>query len=163
MNMESKLGALMYVAEGSQVQGRQTQQCVLSSAITETEACTIEADKGAILPTKTVSLVARSLQGGSGTFICIPRWQNSFQGYMLRGLMQDVGAGNDYIVQVTGWDCKTGKPTQGSAQNCGADAGTAAIKRDDLGGDDILQAGPQHAEVAYDGTYSATPPSLSKA
>jgi hypothetical protein len=57
---------------------------------------------------------------------------------MLRGLRQDVGAGNDYVVELTGWDCKTGRPTQGSAQNCGLDAGSA-IKRDDLGGESLTQ------------------------
>ena len=81
---------------------------------------------------------ARSLQGGEGTSICIPGWQNSFQGFMLRGLRQDVGAGNDYVVKLTGWDCKTGRPTQGSALNCGLNA-ASAIKRDDLGGESLTQ------------------------
>ncbi|KAH6847088.1 hypothetical protein B0I37DRAFT_430319 [Chaetomium sp. MPI-CAGE-AT-0009] len=81
---------------------------------------------------------ARSLQGGEGTSICIPGWQNSFQGFMLRGLRQDVGAGNDYVVELTGWDCKTGRPTEGSAQNCGLNSGSA-IKRDDLGGESLTQ------------------------
>ncbi|KAL2194690.1 hypothetical protein P885DRAFT_80000 [Corynascus similis CBS 632.67] len=81
---------------------------------------------------------ASSLQGGSGTSICIPGWQNSFQGFQLMGLKSDVGAGNDYVVQVTGWDCKTGRPTRGSAQNCRLNAGVSR-KRDDLGGESLSQ------------------------
>lgn len=54
------------------------------------------------------------------------------------GLKSDVGAGNDYVVQVTGWDCKTGRPTRGSAQNCRLNAGVSR-KRDDLGGESLSQ------------------------
>jgi hypothetical protein len=84
-----------------------------------------------------ITYSASSLQGGNpgtGTSICIPGWQNSYQGQMLRGLGQMLRglAGKDYIVKITGWDCKTGRPTAGSAQNCGLNSGTV-IKRDDLG------------------------------
>ncbi|KAK4246887.1 hypothetical protein C7999DRAFT_32662 [Corynascus novoguineensis] len=54
------------------------------------------------------------------------------------GLKRDVGAGNNYVVQVTGWDCKTRRPTRGSAQNCGLNAGVTS-KRDDLGGESLSQ------------------------
>ncbi|PKS05409.1 hypothetical protein jhhlp_008785 [Lomentospora prolificans] len=63
---------------------------------------------------------ANSAQGGDpnhGTSICIPGWQNSYQGGKLNQLSRKVGAGNDYIVEVTGWDCKTGRPTKST--QCG--------------------------------------------
>ncbi|KAK3291892.1 uncharacterized protein B0H64DRAFT_435636 [Chaetomium fimeti] len=82
---------------------------------------------------------ARSLQGGEGTAICIPGWQNSFQGFNLMRLRRDVGERNDYVVELTGWDCETGRPTEGSAQNCGLDAASAVKRDDDLGGESLTQ------------------------
>ena len=48
--------------------------------------------------------------------MCIPQWQNNWQGGKLSNLFARVGKDNDYIVQVRAWDCKTGRPT--AAKNC---------------------------------------------
>jgi hypothetical protein len=50
--------------------------------------------------------------------MCIPEWQNNWQGGKLSNLLTRVGKDNGYIVQVRGWDCKTGRPTPGSFKNC---------------------------------------------
>ncbi|KAI9662743.1 MAG: hypothetical protein M1829_006138 [Trizodia sp. TS-e1964] len=80
---------------------------------------------------------AASAQGGTpskGTSICIPGWQNSFQGGKLKQLSRKVGANNDYIIQVTGWDCKGGKPKPGAPSNCGG-----KTKRDEILGYSLTQ------------------------
>ncbi|KEZ39600.1 hypothetical protein SAPIO_CDS9515 [Scedosporium apiospermum] len=74
---------------------------------------------------------ANSAQGGkpgSGTSICIPGWQNSYQGGKINQLSRRVGAGNDYIIEVTGWDCAKGRPTKSTQ------CGRGQTKRDELPG-----------------------------
>lgn len=81
-------------------------------------------------PAKT-NLKANSAQGGkpgSGTSICIPGWQNSYQGGKINQLSRRVGAGNDYIIEVTGWDCAKGRPTKSTQ------CGRGQTKRDELPG-----------------------------
>lgn len=73
--------------------------------------------------------IAASVQGGKGTSICIPGWQNSFQGGKLSRLKAKVGKGNDYVVVVTGWDCESGTPLAGESTNC-----AAKTKRDKIPG-----------------------------
>jgi hypothetical protein len=45
-----------------------------------------------------------------------------------------VGAGNDYVVVVSGWDCQNGKPLTGASTNCGS-----RTKRDDIRGYSLSQ------------------------
>jgi hypothetical protein len=82
---------------------------------------------------------AKSAQGGSGTAICIPAWQNFFQGYKLRMLEKVVGDGNDYIIEITGWDCKAGKPLASAVKNCGRKSGTRAKRDENIVGESMSQ------------------------
>jgi len=66
---------------------------------------------------------ANSLQGGNpttGTSICIPGWENSFQGGKLNQIGKTLSAGDDYVVELSGWDCSAGEPLPGIATNCGS-------------------------------------------
>jgi hypothetical protein len=88
---------------------------------------------------------AKSAQGGSGTAICIPAWQNFFQGYKLRMLEKVVGDGNDYIIEITGWDCKAGQPLPRAVKNCGRKTGTRVKRDEDVGRDSLSQGmSPAH-------------------
>lgn len=80
---------------------------------------------------------AASAQGGKGTSICIPGWQNSFQGRMLSRLSRVVGEGNDYVIEITGWDCKSGRPLSGVSTSCGG-----KVKRDEIPGSSLSE-GPR--------------------
>ena len=58
---------------------------------------------------------ASSLQGGDavgGTAMCIPADDNSYQGQTLAGYFsrQDIVAGEDYVIQIVGWDCDKHEP-----------------------------------------------------
>ncbi|KAL2818006.1 hypothetical protein BJX63DRAFT_429338 [Aspergillus granulosus] len=58
---------------------------------------------------------ANSLQGGdalNGVAICIPADDNSFQGETLSRYFsrKDIVAGEDYMIEIVGWDCATQKP-----------------------------------------------------
>ncbi|KAH8705657.1 hypothetical protein BGW36DRAFT_422202 [Talaromyces proteolyticus] len=80
---------------------------------------------------------AASQQGGDpskGSTRCVPGWENSSQGRQLTGLYRYFkGSTNkDYIVEVTGFDCRTRKPN--NPTNCKSPA-----KRDDIGGASITQ------------------------
>jgi|SRR5580700_7594561 hypothetical protein len=71
---------------------------------------------------------AASAQGGNpsaGTSICIPGFQNSAQGQRLNQLNKRVGAKNDYIVEIGGWDCTPNRP-KSTPTNC-----VGMIKRDE--------------------------------
>ncbi|KAJ5624626.1 hypothetical protein N7510_000935 [Penicillium lagena] len=58
---------------------------------------------------------ANSLQGGdavSGTAMCIPSDDNSFQGQSLSGYFsrKDIVAGEDYVIKIVGWNCDKQEP-----------------------------------------------------
>jgi hypothetical protein len=70
---------------------------------------------------------AASDQGGNpsaGTSVCVPGFQNSAQGQRLNRLRSVVGEGNDYIVEIGGWDCNTNRPIV-TPTNC-----VGTLKRD---------------------------------
>ncbi|KAL2865943.1 uncharacterized protein BJX67DRAFT_382328 [Aspergillus lucknowensis] len=74
---------------------------------------------------------AGSKQGGNpnqGTSICVPGWQQSWQGNQLRGLKSKVGSTNKYILKIDGWDCDSGTPNPSVVTNC---AGMSAVRRRD--------------------------------
>lgn len=83
---------------------------------------------------------ANSAQGGNpstGTAICIPGWQNSYQGGKINQVGKILSDGQSYIIEVTGWDCKTGKPKAGMSSGC-----AGMRKREDIGGRDITEGKP---------------------
>jgi hypothetical protein len=71
-------------------------------------------------------VAANSQEGGDfdvGSSICVPGWQQSWQGGKLNALKRKVlkdvaNEANKYVLRIEGWDCASGRPHPELVTNC---------------------------------------------
>jgi hypothetical protein len=54
------------------------------------------------------------MEGGdpnAGNKVCVQGWENFWGGGKLGQVLKELESNDQYVVEVIGWDCKTGKPT----------------------------------------------------